>query len=115
MKKRLLEKLHSDAGETITEVLVALLISALALAMLASMIQASSNMITTSKAKMEGYYERNNAIGLQTETSEERRTFTFSEDSSSSNNIKTETFQVVLFRNEEIGDTDVIAYKEATP
>ncbi len=113
MKKHMLQKLHSVVGETITEVLVALLISALALAMLASMIQAASNMITTSKTKMDEYYKQNNVLGNQTGTGTDPKTFTFSENSTATD-IKSETYTVKLFENKEIGGTVVISYKEAT-
>ena len=43
-----LRKLHSKAGETIAETLVALLISALALVMLAGALSAAAKVITTS-------------------------------------------------------------------
>ena len=50
------EKLKSSAGESIAEVLIALLISSLALMMLAGMINAASNTITTSRKILEDYY-----------------------------------------------------------
>ena len=52
-------KLKCRSGETIGEVLVALLISSLALVMLASMIQTALNLVTKSEAKMKTYYEAN--------------------------------------------------------
>ncbi len=62
MKSKIFEKLHSKAGESIGEVLVALLISALALVMLASMITSSSRMIQNSRVKMEEYYRANSIL-----------------------------------------------------
>ena len=57
MPKRsmILRRLRSKAGESITEVLVALMISALGLMLLAGMITASSNMITKSRDKITDY------------------------------------------------------------
>ena len=55
-----LEKTKSSKGDTITEVLVALLISAIALTMLATMIMTSSKMITNSSDVMSGYLEKMN-------------------------------------------------------
>lgn len=57
-------KLRSQAGETIAEVLVAMLISALALTMLASMITATVSMVTRSKEKMKEYYENGESLEL---------------------------------------------------
>ena len=54
--KRMIGKLRSRAGETISETLVALLISSLALVMLAGAIGAAGRMITSSKAAMMAYY-----------------------------------------------------------
>lgn len=58
-------RLRSRGGDSIAEVLVALLISAVALVMLASMISASASLIERSKATMAQYYAVNNALTLQ--------------------------------------------------
>ena len=62
MQKKYWRKLRIQAGETIAEVLVALLISSVALIMLASMISATSSMVTRSKTAMEAYYEANESL-----------------------------------------------------
>lgn len=59
MRKKALRKLKEQAGETIAEVLVALLISSVALIMLASMISSTNSMVTKSKNTMKAYYEAN--------------------------------------------------------
>ncbi len=51
------EKLRSRAGESISETLVALLISSLALVMLAAMITSTSRVVKQSKLKMDDYYQ----------------------------------------------------------
>ena len=51
------EKLKSRAGETLSEVLIALLIAALALTILANMISASSKMVLDSRSSLEKYYQ----------------------------------------------------------
>lgn len=50
-------KLKSRAGESLAEVLIALLVAALGVTMLASMITSSFNMITGSRSKLESYYQ----------------------------------------------------------
>ncbi|MBR6219536.1 MAG: hypothetical protein IKQ80_03100 [Clostridia bacterium] len=55
MKKRILKKLRAKAGETLAETLIALLISALALMMLAGAITAASNVLSKSKNSMNTY------------------------------------------------------------
>ena len=54
--KKIRSKLQSKRGESLSEVLIALLISALALTILASMISASSNIVMTSRRALENYY-----------------------------------------------------------
>ena len=54
--KKMMKKLKSQAGETIAEVLIALLISTIALLMLAAMINSSSNSILTARNTMQAYY-----------------------------------------------------------
>ena len=62
------EKLKSSAGESIAEVLIALLISSLALMMLAGMINAASNTITTSRNILEKYYGTDAKVSSGTAT-----------------------------------------------
>ena len=67
--KKLMSKLRSVAGETIGETLVALLISALALTMLAGAIGAANNIISRSNKAMNDYYTKTGA-GLSDKTSD---------------------------------------------
>ena len=55
MRKAAAKKLRSRAGETIGETLVALLISSLALLMLAGAVSAASRAVQQSKTKIEEY------------------------------------------------------------
>lgn len=66
LRVRLSSKLKSTAGESIAEVLIALLIAALALTMLASVISTSARIITSSKAAMNTYYEQRNELDAGT-------------------------------------------------
>ncbi|MBR1560668.1 MAG: hypothetical protein IJ646_10560 [Clostridia bacterium] len=58
----LMKKLRSRAGESIGETLVSLLISALALMMLAGAISAAMRVVTTSNDKMTTYYQGDNTL-----------------------------------------------------
>ena len=65
MKKRLHTlgaKLKSRAGDSLAEVLIALLISALAIVMLANMIVVSTTMVNRSKDYFDTYYKANNVL-----------------------------------------------------
>ena len=59
MKKRMMAKLRGSAGESIGETLVALLISALALLMLAGAVTSAARMVNTSKTAVTEYYDEN--------------------------------------------------------
>ncbi len=60
--KQLGKKLRSRCGESIAEVLIALLIAALGLTLLAAMITSASRMIRMSKQNMEAYTATQNAL-----------------------------------------------------
>ena len=60
--KNILSKLKSEAGESLGEVLIALLIAALALTMLASVITTASSIINRSKTAMDRYYAATNGL-----------------------------------------------------
>ncbi|MBR4474567.1 MAG: hypothetical protein IKS55_13120 [Oscillospiraceae bacterium] len=61
-------RLKTQTGESIAEVLVALLISSLALVMLASMISATNSMVKKSETVMNEYYDCNNELEVQPPT-----------------------------------------------
>lgn len=62
MMERIKRKLSSQAGESIGETLIALLISALALVMLAGAVSTAMRIVTNSKEKIDVYYKVNNAL-----------------------------------------------------
>lgn len=62
---RIRNKLHSSSGESISEVLVAMLVIALGIVMLVSMISASGNIIRRSEQAYADYIKRFNAMEAQ--------------------------------------------------
>ena len=62
------QKLKSSSGESFAELLIALLISSLALMMLAGMINASANMVSTSRKTLENYYGSTPSVSSGTAT-----------------------------------------------
>lgn len=62
LRARLSKKLKGKAGESLAEVLISLLIAALALTMLASVISSAARMITQSKKTMRDYYAANGEL-----------------------------------------------------
>ena len=101
--KRITEKLKGKVGESIAETLVALLISALALTMLAGAISAGSNMIRTSRAKISTYYnESENLATFSSTTGDADVTINDFSDSVSVEYVEVKTFS----------KTPVVAYKK---
>lgn len=64
--KKLRAKLRARQGESLTEVLVAVLIAALSLVILASMVSSSGKMITASGETMDRYVQAENRLVTQT-------------------------------------------------
>ncbi len=101
------KKLKSRGGESLTEVLVSVLISAVALTMLASMISASTGMVKQSREKLDDYYTNNNGLVTHTGTSVSG----FAEFGTESGKVYD---QVSYLENDESIGHAVIAYWKAT-
>ena len=71
MKKSVIHELkriiHADAGESIAEVLVAMLVIEMALVMVVSMIVSAGRMISKSKVNYARYYNERNTMELRTQ------------------------------------------------
>ena len=62
MRKAMISRLHSRAGESIAEVLIALLISSLGMMMLAGMVSTSKTLVERSKTAFEDSVDKSNAL-----------------------------------------------------
>lgn len=116
--KKIVKKLKSRRGETITETLVALLIASIALVMLASMISSTSSIVTTSTKAMQEYYNANNRIvSHETATSAEGGTGTSSSPAVTFSITGTESTltlgpkNITLYENNRFEKTPVISYQ----
>ena len=100
---------RAQAGETLVETLVALLIAALSLTMLAATIMVSANMIRTSKQRLIDYYAKNNELEDITVTAESpTATLQLKEGANEVN-----SYTVIYVQNDEApASVRVIAYKE---
>ena len=115
MKKRIFRKLRSKAGETIAEVLVALLVSSLGLVILAQMINASANMIKNSEVKMQEYYSENNKLAKQ-DQSEADGTGTLKitlNGASEGEKVELTEKNIKYYENKTLAGIDVISYAKA--
>lgn len=121
MKQRILKKLSSQAGESIGETLVALLISALALMMLAGAVTSAMRVVTRSKDAVGNYYAINNVIAARATdaptidgaavTVYTANGLTVSIGDSSANlQPSTTSYPVNLWKNEQLSGVPVIAY-----
>lgn len=70
MMRRIKGKLSSHAGESIAETLFALLISSLALIMLAGAVSSAMRVVTGSKEKIDVYYRANNVLADRSDAPE---------------------------------------------
>lgn len=111
-------KLRSNAGESISETLVALLISALAIVMLAGAIAASSRIVTSSRNKLNTYYNGNEVLvrlnmGSETDIAVNSGSNHHIKITAGTENI--ESRNIDYFENHAFEKNKVIAYKLSAP
>ena len=110
--KRVKDKLKSRRGDSIAEVLVALLISAVALVMLASMITTSTNLIRKSGAHLADYYQADSALARMAGDDLPTDSVTIEPDLRKGLRSGTEnTVQVYVVENDESVGGEPIAYR----
>ena len=122
-KSNALTKLKSQKGETIAELLVALLIAALALTMLAAMISSSSKVILRSMDSMVKYVAAENEIVSRREDGEQgtgTATFKIKKDGAEttrklSNEDSSDSISVDYYQTDAFGKIPVISYVKSTP
>lgn len=106
-------RLRSRRGESLTEVLVGLLIAALSITMMAGAITSSVNMIRSSSSRMQNYYEQNNRLEEQTTTPNGTTTLTI-KGATDDDGLNPVSVKVNLYIHEQ-GNVKIISYKETTP
>jgi Tfp pilus assembly protein PilV len=99
------KKLRSQAGETLAETLITVLIIAVAMTMLAGMISATASMVKTSENKMKEYYQGSAALETFSEA-ESGPTVTLKTDTATF-----ESIPIVYAKNEVFSDHTVISYR----
>lgn len=112
-RKKILQKLRERSGESITEVLVAVLVSAVGLVLLAGMITATANLVEKSKNMMKDYVVSENTVVERYGSSGPEGTI---EMKSGVQSIKltddhaSASVKVVYFVNPGIGGVEVVSY-----
>ncbi len=113
MIEKFRKKIKSHAGETISETLIALLISALALVMLAGAMTSATNMITKSREKIQDYYAANESpSGIVMMTGGTGGNMNFTDTTGA---ITHDPYPVLYFKNSEFESNPVVAYKLNLP
>lgn len=118
MMDKIKNKLKSRAGESIAEVLVALLISSLALMMLAGLVSASARIVERSEGVVENYVSASNAL-VQHSGDGDGGTVTFKADGVPVNLTNDDadaakTIPVKYFKNTVLGNNTVTSYTKDT-
>lgn len=106
------KKLGGQLGETIGETLVALLISALALTMLAGAITASGNVVMTGRRKLNRYYAERDVVMLMNSGSVTPTSGQMVITESTDSPAHSQRQDVLLYKSDEtFGDKQIAAYK----
>ena len=118
--KRIKGKIKNEKGESLSEVLIALLVSVLGMVLLASMITASTNIIMKSKNKMKQYVTAENYVVGHTDTETPPEGITAGTGTVSTgdkplvNDIggSTNPLAVSFYSNNVFGNKPVVVYKK---
>lgn len=108
LKLKITSRLKGRSGESIAEVLIALLIAALAMTMLVTAISSTTKIITQSKAKMTSYYDENS--GLSSHTGGTSGSVNFKVDGDVKFLTTGNDVAVAYETNDEVANKPVIAY-----
>lgn len=118
LRAKIISKLKGKAGESLAEVLIALLIAALAMTMLASVISTTARIVNESKTKIGKYYDANNTLESKPVTNS-KATVTINPLNDSGEPVTTVTVNlksgnevVYLYENAEAGKTKVYSYRK---
>ena len=107
-----LKKLKQKNGESLTETLVALLISVLALTLLASMIVVGNKITAESSEKMDSYYAGNSSLSAASDTSDAEGEVSFSVTGVPGFSLVPgeASYNVKYYVNDEFPSTPVVSY-----
>ena len=116
MREKLKQKLKSRAGESISETLVALMIAALGLVMLAVAVTTTSDLVLTSRNRLDAYYAANEeGDGVVKMTGSARSGNVVLTDASNASltgdGLAEQTLEVEYYVNDAFGRNPVVAYE----
>ena len=116
MKSKNIGKMRSQVGESIAETLVALLISALALMMLAGAVSSGMRIVTNSRIRIDEYYQVSNAMVARQDNSPIDSQSITGELTVSITNLLPSSdppARAKYWKNEQISGVPVIAYTKS--
>lgn len=102
---KIMNRLHSSVGESLSETLISLLVAALALTMLAGAISSSANVIKKGRNSLNQYYNETEKI-VTMSGSGKNGTITIKDSSSF-----TQSESILYYENDKLGNTPVITYQ----
>lgn len=108
LREKLIRRLRSNSGESFAETLVSLLISVLALTMLAGAISTASGLITKSRTKIDSYQDNIEAV-IAAESVGNTGTVTIEKELTDTINIAPLD---IVFYSTDFGSTPVGIYKK---
>ena len=108
LREKLIRRLRSNSGESFAETLVSLLISVLALTMLAGAISTASGLITKSRTKIDSYQDNIEAV-IAAESVGIKGTVTIEKELTDTINIAPLD---IVFYSTDFGSTPVGIYKK---
>ena len=115
MKERVLKIIHSHAGESIAETLIALLVSSLALVMLAGAISSGASAVQKGRDTLKHYYDNTEYIvnhdGEHDEEKTGNGTDTIKIKETSGDTISEISEPISYYYNKTFGKNPVIIYK----
>lgn len=104
-----IRKIRSSVGETLVEVLAAMVIGDLSLLMLATAISSAASMVKSSSAAMDKYYETSNAL---IDSSGEEKSLSLKTTSGNIGLIKPDDTSItVTLNDEEFLNTPIVYYQ----
>ena len=104
-------KTRRTSGETIAETLIALLISSLALVMLAGVISSSSNLVDKSRSTLDAYYTANEENGIIDQSGEGSGATITIKDTGYDGKLSDTAYSVTYYTNAKFSRTPVISYR----
>ena len=106
------KKIRNNNGESIAETLIALLVAALGLIILASAINSTSKIITTSNNKIKEYNEKDKIVVQQkVETDTTAGTISFNNEKISYESGSID-IDIYIFKNDVMNSNEVISFTE---